>query len=71
MRSSFARHVRARPLALWIAVLVAGALLVTASPFCGSLGLYDALGGEFIGRVAGTGFTIDLLQAPWRAEGAR
>jgi methylamine dehydrogenase heavy chain len=41
-------------------------LLVTATSFSGSLGIYDARAGEWIGRVPGAGFTIDLIQAPWR-----
>jgi methylamine dehydrogenase heavy chain len=39
--------------------------LVTASQFSGSLGVYDALSGEWIGRVGPTGWTTDLLLAPW------
>jgi methylamine dehydrogenase heavy chain len=46
-------------------------LLVTATSFSGSLGIYDARGGEFIGRVPGAGFTTDLIQAPWRPGVAR
>jgi methylamine dehydrogenase heavy chain len=41
-------------------------LLVTATSFSGSLGIYDARAGEWIGRVPGAGFTTDLIQAPWR-----
>ena len=39
--------------------------LVTASQFSGSLGVYDALSGEFIGRVGPTGWTSDVIIAPW------
>lgn len=39
--------------------------LFTASQFSGSLGVYDALSGEFVGRVQPTGWTTDLLLAPW------
>jgi methylamine dehydrogenase heavy chain len=40
-------------------------LLVTASQFSGSLGVYDARSGEFVRRVGPTGWTSDVLQAPW------
>jgi len=40
-------------------------LLVTASQYSGSLGLYDALSGDFVRRVQPTGWTTDLLVAPW------
>lgn len=40
-------------------------LLVTSSQFSGSLGVYDARDGRFRRRVAPTGFTSDVLQAPW------
>ncbi|MDX2169617.1 MAG: amine dehydrogenase large subunit [Deltaproteobacteria bacterium] len=40
-------------------------LLVTSSQFSGSLGVYDARSGAFRGRVGPTGFTSDVLQAPW------
>ena len=42
-------------------------LLVTASQFFGSLGVYDALTGAFLRRVQPTGFTSDVLVAPWGA----
>lgn len=41
-------------------------VLFTASQFFGSIGLYDAADGEFIGRVKGIGMTTDILQAPGR-----
>jgi methylamine dehydrogenase heavy chain len=40
-------------------------LLVTASQFSGSLGIYDALSGKFVKRVQPTGWTTDLLLAPF------
>jgi methylamine dehydrogenase heavy chain len=40
-------------------------LLFTASQFFGSLGVYDALTGDFVRRVQPTGFTSDVLLAPW------
>jgi methylamine dehydrogenase heavy chain len=40
-------------------------VLVTASQFSGSMAIYDALSGEFLRRVGPTGFTSDVLQAPW------
>lgn len=40
-------------------------LLVTASQFSGSLGVYDATSGEFLRRAGPTGWTSDVLQAPW------
>jgi len=40
-------------------------LLVTASDFSGSLGIYDARSGEFVGRVAPVGMTSGLLIAPF------
>jgi hypothetical protein len=42
-------------------------LLVTASQFFGSLGVYDAMTGAFLRRVQPTGFTSDVLVAPWGA----
>ncbi|MEO8601882.1 MAG: amine dehydrogenase large subunit [bacterium] len=39
--------------------------LVAASQFSGSLGVYDGLSGEFVRRVGPTGWTSDVLQAPW------
>jgi len=41
-------------------------LLVTATTFSGSLGIYDARSGAFVRRVSGAGFTTELIQAPWR-----
>jgi methylamine dehydrogenase heavy chain len=40
-------------------------LLVTSSQFSGSLGIYDGRSGAFLRRVGPTGFTSDVLQAPW------
>jgi methylamine dehydrogenase heavy chain len=40
-------------------------LLLTASEFIGALGVYDARSGRFTGRVQPTGWTSDLLLAPW------
>ena len=40
-------------------------LLVTASQFFGSLGIYDAMSGEFLRRVQPTGWTSDVIVAPW------
>lgn len=40
-------------------------LLITASQFSGALGIYDGLNGEWIKRVEPTGWTTDLLIAPW------
>jgi methylamine dehydrogenase heavy chain len=40
-------------------------LLVTASQFFGSIGVYDGVTGNFIRRVQPTGFTSDVLLAPW------
>jgi methylamine dehydrogenase heavy chain len=45
-------------------------LLVTASQFSGSLGVYDARDGRFLRRVAPTGWTSDIIQAPY-GGGAR
>lgn len=42
-------------------------LLVTASQFVGSLGLYDARSGEFLRRVAGSGVSSETLYAPYEA----
>jgi amicyanin-dependent methylamine dehydrogenase large subunit len=39
--------------------------LVTASQFTGSLGVYDAASGRFLKRVEPTGWTSDILLAPW------
>jgi methylamine dehydrogenase heavy chain len=40
-------------------------LLVTGSSFSGSLGIYDALSGEFLRRVAPGNTTTLVLQVPW------
>ncbi len=40
-------------------------LLVTASQFVGSLGLYDARDGSFLRRVAGSGVSSETLYAPY------
>lgn len=45
-------------------------LLITASQFSGSLGVYDAMSGEFLKRVQPTGWTTDLLVAPWQGSAA-
>lgn len=44
-------------------------LLLTASQFFGSLGVYDALTGKFLRHVEPTGWTSDVLIAPWGGEG--
>ena len=44
----------------------AAPLLVTGSDFSGSLGVYDALSGEFLRRVAAGNMTTLVLQAPWQ-----
>jgi methylamine dehydrogenase heavy chain len=43
--------------------------LFTASQFTGSLGVYDAMSGGFLGRVEPTGWTTDVLLAPWDGKG--
>lgn len=40
-------------------------LLFTASQFSGALGIYNALSGEFMRRVEPTGWTSDVMVAPW------
>ena len=40
-------------------------LLLTASQYSGSIGVYDALSGKFLRRVQPTGWTSDVLLAPW------
>ncbi len=40
-------------------------LLFTAAQFSGSLGVYDGLSGRFLRRVQPTGWTSDVLLAPW------
>jgi methylamine dehydrogenase heavy chain len=44
-------------------------LLFTASQYTGSLGVYDALSGRFLRRVQPTGWTSDVLLAPWDGRG--
>ncbi len=44
-------------------------LLITASQFSGSLGVYDARTGHFLRRVQPTGWTSDVLLAPWGGPG--
>ena len=41
-------------------------LLFTSAQFSGSLGVYDALTGTFLRRVQPTGWTSDILLAPYR-----
>lgn len=43
-------------------------LLFTASQFSGALGVYDALSGQFLRRVTPTGWTTDILVAPWSGK---
>ncbi len=45
-------------------------LLFTASQFTGSIGVYNATTGSFLRRVLPTGWTSDILVAPWRAKAA-
>jgi methylamine dehydrogenase heavy chain len=45
-------------------------LLVTGSSFSGSLGIYDALSGEFLRRVAPGNTTTLVLQVPWESAEA-
>ena len=40
-------------------------LLFTASQFSGSIGVYDGLTGAFMRRVEPTGWTSDVMVAPW------
>jgi methylamine dehydrogenase heavy chain len=44
-------------------------LLFTASQFSGALGVYDAMSGRFMRRVQPTGWTSDVLLAPWDGKG--
>ena len=44
-------------------------LLLTASQFFGSIGVYDAMSGQFVRRVQPTGWTSDVLLAPWSGAG--
>ena len=56
----------APPMVGYIAVTQdAHPLLVTSSQFTGMLGIYDAETGAFLRRVGPTGWTSDVLQAPW------
>ncbi|HSP97100.1 MAG TPA: amine dehydrogenase large subunit [Candidatus Dormibacteraeota bacterium] len=56
----------APPLIHFIAVTQdAHPLLVTSSQFSGMLGVYNAENGAFLRRVGPTGWTSDVLQAPW------
>ena len=45
-------------------------LLITASQVSGSLGIYDAMSGQFVRRVLPTGWTTDLLVTPWGGKAA-
>lgn len=40
-------------------------LLITASQFSGAVGVYDGRSGDFIKRVMPTGWTSDVMFAPW------
>jgi methylamine dehydrogenase heavy chain len=42
--------------------------LLTASQYSGAIGVYDALSGTFVSRVQPTGWTSDLLVAPWKGQ---
>jgi methylamine dehydrogenase heavy chain len=42
-----------------------GPLLFTVSQFSGSVGVYEAMSGNFLRRVGPTGWTSDILLAPW------
>jgi len=42
-------------------------LLITSSQFSGSIAVYDARDGAFVRRVGPTGWTSDVLVAPWGA----
>lgn len=44
-------------------------LLFTAAQYSGSLGVYDAVSGKFLRRVQPTGWTSDILLAPWDGKG--
>ncbi len=44
-------------------------LLLTASQYFGSIGVYDAASGHFLRRVGPTGWTSDVLVAPWGGKG--
>lgn len=46
-------------------------LLFTASQFSGSIGAYDALTGAFVRRVGPTGWTSDVMVAPWGGQGSQ
>lgn len=42
--------------------------LLTASQYSGAIGVYDAMDGAFLRRVLPTGWTTDLLVAPWTGQ---
>ncbi len=44
-------------------------LLITGTPFSGSLAVYDALSGEFLRRVAAGNISTHSLQVPWSEGG--
>jgi methylamine dehydrogenase heavy chain len=46
-------------------------LLLTASQYFGSIGVYDAMSGRFLRRVGPTGWTSDVLVAPWGGKGGQ
>ena len=46
-------------------------LLVTASQYFGSIAVYDGLSGQFLRRVGPTGWTSDVLLAPWGGKAER
>ncbi len=46
-------------------------LLLTASQYFGSIGVYDAISGKFLRRVGPTGWTSDVLVAPWGGKGGQ
>jgi methylamine dehydrogenase heavy chain len=43
-------------------------LLLTASQFSGSIGVYDAMSGDFLRRVQPTGWTSDVMLTPWGGQ---
>jgi hypothetical protein len=44
-------------------------LLLTASQFFGSIGVYDGFNGDFLRHVQPTGWTSDVMLAPWGGTG--
>jgi methylamine dehydrogenase heavy chain len=46
-------------------------LLLTASEYSGSIGVYDAKSGRFARRVMPTGWTSDILLTPWDGQAQR